>query len=261
MKVYQLHIKNMVCERCIYFVEQSLKQLKVHKTQVELGRASFLSAQDNIVERLETKLSEVGLSILRTKEEVLLESIKQEVGNYLDGLEQRSWKRTFSNFLQKRLGKGYANLSKFFKDNEQTTLEFYVITQKVERVKRLIRENELLLKEIAERLHYSSLQHLSAQFRHVTGFTVTQFKKRVISKSLPLSLSNVLSNLRVRGFIHHFEIKGNSLRLGQPAKKMSLKEATLKEVYRFEDIPAGYGKSVVLEVETLDGLKGYAICQ
>lgn len=261
MKAYQLHIKNMVCERCIYYVEQSLKELGAQKIEVELGHACFLSSVPNALDRLELKLNQVGLSIIREKEEVLLESIKLEVSNYLDTLEQRNRKRTFSGFLQKRLGKSYANLSKFFKDTAHTTLEFYIITQKVERVKRLIRENELLLKEIAELLHYSSLQHLSAQFRHVAGLTVTQYKKGAINKSLPVSLSNVLSDLKARGFTRQFEIRGKNLCLDQFGKRMSLKGAILREVYRFEDKPAGYGNTTVVEVQTIGGVKGYAICQ
>lgn len=177
MKAYQLHIKNMVCDRCIYFVEQSLKQLKVQKAEVRLGQASFLSSRENIEGTLESKLNGVGLSLLKTNEEILLESIKLEVVKYLDGLEQRVRIKTFSAFLQKKIGKNYIILSKFFKDTERVTLEFYVLSQKSERVKRLIRENELTLNEIAERLHYSSLQHLSAQFKRMIGITVTQFKK------------------------------------------------------------------------------------
>lgn len=261
MKAYQLHIKNMVCQRCIYYVEQSLKALSAQKIEIELGHACFLSSLPDAIDRLELKLNQVGLSIIKEKEEVLLESIKHEVSNYLDTLEQRTRKRTFSSFLQKRLGKSYANLSKFFKDTTHATLEFYIITQKVERAKRLIRENELPLKEIAERLHYSSLQHLSAQFRHVTGCTVSQFKKHSIHVSSPNSINGILSDLRARGFVCPFEIKGKYLWFDQFTRKVSLKKVTLREVYRFEDTPVGYGNTTILEVETSEGFKGYAICQ
>lgn len=262
MKPYQLHIKNMVCDRCVYFVEQSLKQLKVQKAEVRLGRASFLSSRENIETLFELKLNEVGLSILKAREEILLESIKHRVAEYLDGLERYSRTRTFSTFLKRGIGKNYHYLSKFFKDTERVTLEFYVLSQKVERVKRLIRENELSLKEIAEKLQYSSLQHLSAQFSQITGMTVTQFKNRLTTKrTTPGSISGVLSDLKSRGFSHHFEVKGNYIVCDKPSCKMSLKDVTVKEVYRFEDKPGSYGNSAVFEVESQEGLKGFMICQ
>ncbi|MEP2669109.1 MAG: helix-turn-helix domain-containing protein [Cyclobacteriaceae bacterium] len=261
MKAYQLHIKNMVCDRCIYFVEQALKQLRIYKCEVELGQVSFLSSKNDIEERLELKLSKVGLSILRTNEEILLEAIKHEVSNYLDTLEQGGRKKALSAFLQKRLARNYHYLCRFFKDAEQTTLEFYVIAQKVERAKRFIRENELTLKEIAEQLHYSSLQHLSAQFRQITGITATQFKKQAVNKPNSGSISDALASLKTRGYFHHFEIRGKSLWYDQATKTVSLKNVALKEVYRFEDKPVKYGSSVIYEVETSKGVKGYMICQ
>ncbi len=262
MKAYKLHIKNMVCDRCIYFVEQSLKQLKVQKAEVRLGRASFLSSRKNIEALFKLKLNEVGLSILETREEILLESIKHGVVKYLDSLEHHSRVRTFSTFLKRGIGKNYHYLSKFFKETEMVTLEFYVLSQKAERVKRLIRENELSLKEIAERLQYSSLQHLSTQFTRMTGVTVTQFKNRLTSKiSIHGSISSVLSDLRSRGFKHHFEVKGNYIVCDEPSCKMSLKDVTVKEVYRFEDYPRSYGNTAIFEVEIEGGLKGFMICQ
>lgn len=262
MKAYQVHIKNMVCDRCIYFVEQSLKQLKVQKAEVCLGSASFVTSRKNIEEVLDVKLKKVGLSILRTKEEILIESIKREVGRFLDGLEQHTRNRKFSSFLQRRIGKSYYNLSKFFKDTENITLELYIISQKVERVKRLIHENELSLKEIAERLHYSSLQHLSAQFRRITGITVTQFKKQIATRKLVLgSISEVLSDLKSRGFCLHFIPRGNVLRCNELSFTIGLRDVNVKEVYRFEDNPRGVGHSAIFEVETTEGLKGFMICQ
>lgn len=262
MKAYQLHIKNMVCDRCIYFVEQSLKQLKVQKIDVRLGQASFLSSRANIESLFGRKLNEVGLSLLNTNGEILLESIKRGVEEYLDSLEHHSRTRTFSTFLKRKIGKNYYYLSRSFKDTEKVTLEFYVISQKIERVKRLIRENELSLKEIAERLQYSSLQHLSAQFSQVTGKTITQFRSQLNSKrTVHGSISNVLSDLRSRGFSHQFEVKGNYIVCDKPLRKINLKDVTVREVYRFEDNPRIYGNSAIFEVETHKGLKGFMICQ
>jgi AraC-like DNA-binding protein len=261
MRAFQLHIANMVCDRCIFVVRQILKQLKVVKPQVELGNVLFFSARENILQQLTKKLNEVGLHIITDREEMLLEAIKLEVIRYMDALEQRDIIRKFSTRLQKRLGKNYYYLSKFFRDHEQITLEAYVIRQKAERVKRLLCEGELSLKEIAQRLHYSSLQHLSAQFRSVTGITITQFRKLNCSERSYNSLSEAIADLKSQGYETEFELKGNHLLRCDRTARIRLKEATLKAVYRFEDRPGRFGKSALFEVTAPNGEKGYVLCQ
>ena len=260
MKAYQLHIRNMVCDRCIYVVRQILKQLKVVKPEVELGKVSFLTARENVLPVLEKRLNEFDLPVIKNKTEILIESIRLEVKKYLDALEHKERVKKFSEFLQRRSGKNYNSLSKFFKENEEITLENYIIQRKAERVKRLIRENELSLKEIAERLHYASLQHLSAQFRRVTGFTITEFKKLMDSERSYKSMTSALADLKSRGFKNHFEISGKNLTCSEASKKFSLEDAKLKEVYRFEERPSHFGKSIIFEVEANGGAKGYLIC-
>ena len=261
MKAYQLHIRNMVCDRCIYVVRQILKHLNVVKAEVELGKVLFLTTRENILPVLEKRLNEIGLPVIKNKEEILIESIRLEVEKYLDALEHKERIKKFSEFSQKRLGKNYYNLSKFFKDNEKITLETYVIRQKAERVKRLIRENELSLKEIAERLHYASLQHLSAQFRRITGLTITQFKKQEFTERSHRSITSALAELKSRGFTQRFEASGESLVYDLPLKKISFKDAQIKEVYRFDEKPGSFGQSVIFEIEGNDGTKGFIICQ
>jgi AraC-like DNA-binding protein len=251
----------MVCDRCIYVVRQVLKQLRVAKPQVELGRVSFFSARENILLPLEKKLNELGLHIVTNREEMLIESIKLEVIKYLDALEQGEQIKNFSGWLQKRLSKNHYHLSKFFKDQEQITLETHVIRQKAERVKRLLQEDELSLKEIAERLNYSSLQHLSARFRKVTGITITQFRKLSRADRSYNSMSEAIADLKSRGYKTAFELKRNHLLCCDQAVKLKLNETALKEIYRFEDKPSRFGKSVVLEATATDGVKGYVLCQ
>jgi AraC-like DNA-binding protein len=241
-------------------VRHILKQLKVIKPEVELGRISFLTACESILPVLERKLNELDLSIIRNKDEILMESIRLGVKKYIDTLEHKEQIKKFPEFLQKRLVKNYTNLSRFFKENEEITLEAYIILQKAERVKRLICENELSLKEIAERLHYASLQHLSAQFRRVTGFTITEFKKRTCSLHSYESITSVLTDLKLRGFKNHFDISGKNLTRNEPSRQFSLKDMTLKEIYRFDVRPSHFGKSIIFEAESNDGAKGYLIC-
>lgn len=263
MKAYQFHIRNMVCDRCIYLVRQVLKALKIVKAEVELGKVTFLTTHENIFPVLEKRLGDFGLLIIKSKDEILIESIRLEIKKYLDSLERKERVKKFTEFLQKRFGKNYSNLSRFFKASEKMTLEAYIIRQKAERVKRLIRENELSLKEITERLHYASLQHLSAQFRRVTGLTITQFKKeKFTERSYSYkSITSALSDLKSRGFTHHFETSGKNIVLDEPSRKISLKDAQLKEVYRFDERPSGRGQSVIFEIEVNDGTKGYMVCQ
>lgn len=261
MKAYQLHIRNMVCDRCIYIVRQILKELKIVKAEVELGKVSFLTTRENILPVLEKRLSDFGLLVIKSKDEILVESIRLEIKKYLDALERKERIKKFTEFLQKRFGKNYQNLSRFFKDSEKMTLEAYIIRQKTERVKRLIRENELSLKEIAERLHYASLQHLSSQFRKITGLTITQFKKEEFTERSYKSITSALSDLKSRGFTQRFETSGQNIVLDKSSGKISLKDAQIKEVYRFDERPSGFGQSVIFEIEVNDGAKGYMVCQ
>ncbi|HRJ29815.1 MAG TPA: AraC family transcriptional regulator [Cyclobacteriaceae bacterium] len=260
MKAFQLHIRNMVCDRCIIVVRQILKQLKVIKPAVGLGHASFFSAKENIISLFQKKLNEVGLHIIINTDEVLIEKIKLEVIHYLDALEQRERTKNFSDWLQRRSGKNYNHLSKFFKDHEQINLETYVIHQKVERVKRLIREGELSLKKIAERLRYASLQHLSARFRSVTGITITQFRKLNRIEPTYNSMKEAIADLHSRGYTIAFELKGNHLLYSDCTTRIRLNETSLKEIYRFEDRPGKSGKSALFEVTATNGLKGYVLC-
>jgi AraC-like DNA-binding protein len=242
-------------------VRQILRQLKVVKPHVELGNVLFFSAKENILQQLTKRLGEVDLHIITDREEMLLEAIKLEVIRYLDALEHRDIIRKLSTRLQKRLGKNYYYLSKFFRDHEQITLEAYVIRQKTERVKRLLREGELSLKGVAERLHYSNVQHLSAQFRSVTGITITQFRKLNYAERSYNSLSEAIADLKSRGCQTEFELKGNHLLCCDCTSRIKLNEAKLKAIYRFEDRPGRFGKSALFEVNGANGEKGYVLCQ
>lgn len=261
MKTYQLYIRNMVCDRCIYVVRQVLKQFRIAKAEVELGKVTFLTARKTIVPALERRLRQFGLPVIKDQNEILMESIRLEVKKYLDALEHKKEIKKFSQYLQKRLGRNYYSLSKFFKEDGGTTLEAYIIRQKAERVKRLIRENELSLKEISERLHYASLQHLSAQFRRITGFTITQFKKKELKMFSHSSITGVLSDLNARGFTQRFEASGNNLVFDFPSRKIAIREAEIREVYRFDESPNNFGKSAIFEIEVKNGIKGYMVWQ
>ncbi|NOS91495.1 MAG: helix-turn-helix transcriptional regulator [Cyclobacteriaceae bacterium] len=260
MKAFKLHIKNMLCERCIYVVKQILNQFNVLKVKIELGHVSFLSADEDILPLLEKKLSEFNLRLIYTKEEKCVEAIKLAVKQYLDEIEQFDRSGKFSVFISRRLSKNYQNLSKLFSRAEKVTIETYLIRQKTERAKRLLREGQLSLNEIADRLHYSNVQHLSSQFRNVTGFSAREYKKLQLVDHPHRSIAQVLAEIRAKGYLSAFDIVNkNNIVLADQTRK--LKDVSIKEVYRFDENPNLLGQNAIYTVEDQNGNKGYLICQ
>ncbi|HNP94023.1 MAG TPA: AraC family transcriptional regulator [Cyclobacteriaceae bacterium] len=179
MKTYELHIKNMVCERCIIFVEQIMDELNIFPYKVRLGCVIFSTTSKSALPILEKKLQEGGLHVINNRDEITAEEIKLSVKNYLDELEDGKKPGKLSAFISDRLAKNYFGLSKLFSKTQGVTIESYFVTQKVDRVKRLLREGELNLSEIAYRLDYSNVQHASSQFRKVSGQSVSSYKATV----------------------------------------------------------------------------------
>ncbi len=166
----------MVCKRCILAVEQTLKELNIPYHSVHLGTAIVGLPKEKIdMKLLGEKLYEIGFELLTDQREQLVEHIKILVIDYIHHRGVR--KKKISEYLTEHLHKDYSTLSKVFSNSEGITIEKYVILQKVEKIKELLTYNELSIKEIADRLDYSSVQHLSAQFKKITGLTPTQFKK------------------------------------------------------------------------------------
>lgn len=258
MNTFRLHIKNMLCDRCIYVVEQILNQFNTLKVKVELGQVSFVSDDEGILPRLEKKLNEFNLQLIHTKEEKLVEAIKLEVKRYLDEIEQHDRSGNFSVFISKRLSKNYHNLSKLFSHIEKVTIETYLIRQKIERVKQLIREDEFSLNAIADRLHYTTVQHLSSQFRKVTGFSVREYKKLQQIDHPHRSMTQVLTDIVAKGYIQAFDVHKNRIVVAGQSKK--LKDVAVKQVYRFDETPNSLGKNAIYTVEDDTGNKGFLIC-
>lgn len=173
-----LCIKNMVCDRCILVVRRLLDDLGVPPLAVELGvvrLAAPLTREQRLA--LGTRLAEVGFELLDDPRTRLVEQIKNILIERIHR-DDTAPRETLSGYLTRRLPHEYSALSKLFSETEGTTIEKYVIAQKIERVKELLAYGELSLGEIAERLGYSSVAHLSAQFKSVTGITPSAFKAR-----------------------------------------------------------------------------------
>jgi AraC-like DNA-binding protein/copper chaperone CopZ len=187
MQSFELHIKNMVCPRCIKTVRTVLENEGMSVQDVQLGKAVLSSQPD--AERLQAislALQHEGLPLVDDRKQQLVEAIKNIIVATIHHSPLYEMKENFSTLLAGRLHKDYHYLSNLFSELEQITIEQYIIQQKIERVKELLVYDELNLSEIAYQLGYSSVAHLSGQFKKVTGLTPSQFKQLKEHKRRPL---------------------------------------------------------------------------
>jgi AraC-like DNA-binding protein len=173
MKIY---IQNMVCMRCKMVVKSELDKLGLHYGKVELGEVEIMediSARQ--LDSLNIGLKESGLELMSDKKSILVEKIKTmiiELVHYNDD----QIKINLSDYLSEKLNYNYTYLANLFTEVKGTTIEQYYIAHKIEKVKELLVYHDLNLTEIAWKLHYSSVAHLSNQFKKKTGLTPSQFK-------------------------------------------------------------------------------------
>lgn len=181
-----LHIKNMVCNRCIMVVKNQLEQLGLHPVSVELGIAILPGKiTDEVYHAVKVSLEPFGFELIDDKKSQMIEQIKDaiiELVHYNDN----DLKVNLSDYLTSKLNRDYSSLSKLFSEVTNTTIEKYLIAQKIERAKELLVYGELSLNEIADKLNYSSAAYLSAQFKSITGLTPSHFKKIKENKRKPL---------------------------------------------------------------------------
>lgn len=172
----KIAIKNMVCPRCIQAVSHVFASIGIEPLAVRLGEVILKEPLTDIQHLdLQEQLKTIGFELLEDQQKQLVEKIKAIVINHIHELEDNHF--VFTEVLQKELNKEYSQLSKLFSEKEGITIEQYVILQRMEKVKELLSYNELTLSEMAYRLGYSSVAYLSTQFKKVTGFTPSQFKK------------------------------------------------------------------------------------
>ncbi len=173
----KLIIKNMVCPRCISAVERILKENKLPSRSVHLGEVELTKDPGKKrLEKLSADLASNGFELLDDYRMQLIEKIKTLL---IEKVQRGEIEEHFSvsKFLSAKLFRDYSSLSKLFSEVEGITLEQFFILQKLEKVKEWIIYNELSLGEIALKLGYSSTQHLSSQFKKLTGMTPTQFRQ------------------------------------------------------------------------------------
>ena len=172
----KLYVKNMVCSRCKMVVKTVFENIGINPVSVELGEVEL---ENNIQEEqkleLLKSLRSIGFDLIDDKKSKIIDKIKTLIIDLVQN-KNNDLKTNLSDFLSQELHQDYNTLSNLFSEVENTTIEKYFINQKIEKVKELIMYDELSLSEIAYSLNYSSVSHLSNQFKKVTGFSPTYFK-------------------------------------------------------------------------------------
>jgi AraC-like DNA-binding protein len=179
MSVEVLFVKNMVCHRCILAVEELLKHAAIPFQQVITGE---IHVQEHVtkqqIELLRAALAAIGLELIDNRMSGTIEKIKQLViKKARNEVDEKEIKLKLSAFLSQHLHHEYTYLSSFFSSVEGRTIENYFIEQRIEKVKELLVYKEMTLSQIAFDMEYSSVAHLSNQFKKITGLTPSHFKQ------------------------------------------------------------------------------------
>ena len=181
-----LYIKNMVCNRCIMTVRRELEKEGLGFKNIQLGEVELAhEVCREQLERLAVRLKELGFELLDNKKTQTVEKIKNVIVSLIHHSDEQPALK-MSAFLEEKLRMDYHYLTTLFTSVEGITIEKYTMLQRIERVKELIVYGELSLSEIADQMGYSSVQHLSQQFKKITGSTPSQFKAIRENKRKPL---------------------------------------------------------------------------
>jgi AraC-like DNA-binding protein len=190
----KLYIKYMVSLRCKMMVKEQLKKLGLHFIVLELGEVDIME-ELTTQQRNDLKfgLLQSGLELMDDKKAVLIEKIKNviiEMVHYADEFP----KTNYSDYISEKLDHDYTYLSNIFSEVKGITIQQFIIIHKIERAKELLLYDELNLTEISYRLNYSSVAHLSNQFKKITGLTPSHFKSLKDKRRSPIEeIGNVIS--------------------------------------------------------------------
>ncbi len=176
----------MVSTRCKMMVKEALRKLGLHFIVVDLGVVEVMEVLTNEQKNnLQILLLKAGLELMDDKKAMLIEKIKKviiEMVHYANELP----KTNFSDFISKKLDYDYTYLANLFSEVQGTTIEQYIISHKIERIKELIVYGEMNITEIANKMNYSSVAHLSSQFKKATGLTPSHFKQLKEKRRIPI---------------------------------------------------------------------------
>jgi AraC family transcriptional regulator len=185
--IEHIYIKNMVCNRCIKVVQEEFEKLNLLVKDIRLGEAVIEGTEKVNPNKIKEVLEKNGFELLEDKNVKLIEQVKTLVIELIHHNKKGELlKENYSDYISKKIGKDYSYISHLFSSVEGITIEKYIIQQKIEKVKELLIYDELTLSEISYQLGYSSVGHLSSQFKQVTGMSPSEFKKLTSKDRKPL---------------------------------------------------------------------------
>ena len=171
-----LNIKNMVCRHCVNALADLLREAGLHARRVDIGSAEIEeeSLDEATAARLDSLLADAGFERITDADTRLIDTVKRTIIDHVH--EQPDCTRTLSSCLESHIGMPYDTISRLFSQKEGRTIERFFIAQKIERVKELLAYKELTLNEIAYQTGYSSVAHLSRQFKQITGMSPSEYR-------------------------------------------------------------------------------------
>ncbi len=176
----------MVSNRCKMVVKDELKKLGLHFIVVDLGEVEIMeNISAEVRDKLKTALVGLGLALMDDRRSVLIERIKNVIIEMVHHADEEI-KINFSHYLSQKLNHDYTYLANLFSEVQGTTIEQFIIAHKIERIKELIIYGELNITEIAWKMNYSSVAHLSNQFKKMTGLSPSHFKKLKDKRRSPI---------------------------------------------------------------------------
>ncbi len=185
-------IKNMVCNRCIKVVREEFEKLGLNIKNIILGEVVIDIPDERIdMTKIKSVLEENGFELLDDRQTKLIEKIKILIIELIHHNKERDLSGiNFSEYLSNNINLSYQYLSTLFSSTEGITIEKFIINQKIEKVKEMLIYDELTLSEISYQLGYSSVQHLSSQFKKITGLSPTEFKHLKNKSRIPIDKLN-----------------------------------------------------------------------
>jgi AraC-like DNA-binding protein len=208
----KLYIKYMVSNRCKLAVKDELKRLGLHYIMVDLGEVEIMEdLSDETMECVKTALLSVGFELIDDKRSVLIERIKNSVIEMIYHSNEVI-KIKFSHYLSKKLNYNYTYLANLFSEVQGITIEQFIISHKIEKIKELIIYGELSISEIAWKMNYSSVAHLSAQFKKIVGLTPSHFKQMKEKKRRPIDeIGSTNNEFKFKGITEGIKWKATKL--------------------------------------------------
>lgn len=179
MEKLTFNIKNMTCPSCISLLKIELENIGIEVEDLKISEATIKKPENISFEAIEQILNKHGFAFIVDDEKLIVEDVKLSVLKLIERQSRLKENIRNSDFIAQEVGRSYRALSDLFSKHEGITIEKYIIQQKIKRTKELLGEGELSLSQIAAQLGYSSVQHLSGQFKKIEGISVSDYKKEI----------------------------------------------------------------------------------